>query len=76
MIKKERIEKSLFGAQLDIDNIFPSINKPCEKILKEISVSGTEQDCSSTKKKNEGLIEKEKEETHKEEESHMTPLQA
>jgi len=36
IIEKERIEKSLFGAETDIDNIFPSINKPCEEVLKEI----------------------------------------
>jgi len=48
MIEKEIIEKSLSEAKPDIDNIFPSINKPCEEVLKEISVSGTKQDCSST----------------------------
>jgi len=58
MIEKERIEKDFSGDEPDIDNIFPSINKPCEEVLKEIYVSETEQDCSSTKKKNEDLIEK------------------
>ena len=35
MIEKERIEKSLSGVEPDIDNIFPSINKPCEEVLEE-----------------------------------------
>ena len=78
-IKKEKIEKSLSGAEPDIDNILPFINKPCEEVLKEIFMFGVEQDinlnCSSTEKKNEGLIEKEEEEeeTKKEEESLTTP---
>jgi len=42
----------LFGAEPDIDNILLSINKPCEEGVKEIFVSGAEQDidinCSST----------------------------
>jgi len=36
-------------------------------------MSGTEEDCSSTEKTNECLIEKEEEEIHKEEESLMAP---
>jgi len=78
MIEKERIEKSLFGDEQNIDNIFTSINKPCEEVLEEKIVSREEPDidinCSSTENTGECLIQKEKEEeTHKEEESLMTP---
>jgi len=63
--------------QLDVDNILPSINKPCEDVLEEKIVYGVEPDidinCSSTKNTGECLIQKEEvEETHKEE-SLMTP---
>jgi len=61
----------LSGAEPDVDNILPSINKPCEDVLEETFVSGVEPDidinCSSTKNTNECLIQKEEEETHKEE---------
>jgi len=78
MIEKEKIEKSLFGAEPDIDNIFPYINKPCEEVLEEKFVSRAELDidinCSSKKNTGECFIQKEEEEeTHKEEESLMTP---
>ena len=78
--KRKKKEKALCGAELGIENILPFINKHCEEVLKEIFVSGVEQDidinCSSTKNTNEGLIKKEEEEeeTKKEEESLKTPL--
>jgi len=70
----------LSGAEPNIDNILPFINKPCEDVLEEKFVFGAEPNidinCSPTKNRDECLIEKEEEETHKEEESLMTPLQA
>jgi len=75
-IAKESTEKSLARAEPDIDNILPSINKPCEDVLEEKFVSRAELDIdikfSSTKKPTEGLIEKEEEQTKKDE-SLMTP---
>jgi len=77
--RERKIEKSLFVVEPNIDNISPSINKPCEDVLEEKIVSGVEPNininCSSTENTDECLIQKEEEEeTHKEEESLMTPL--
>jgi len=77
--RERKIEKSFSGVEPDIDKIFPSITKPCEDVLEEKFVFGAEPDIYinvfSTKKTNDGLIEKEVEETKKEECSLMTPLQ-
>jgi len=40
MIEKERTKKSFSEDEPDIDNIFHSITKPCEDVLKEKYVSG------------------------------------
>jgi len=34
-IAKESTKRSLSGSEPDIDNILPSINKPCEDVLEE-----------------------------------------
>ena len=66
-------------AEQDIDNIFPSINKPCEEVLEEKFVSWVEPNidinCSSTKYIGECFIQKE-EEKQRRRVSYDTPLQA
>jgi len=74
MIEKESTKKSFSEDEPDIDNIFPSITKPCEDVLKEKYVYGAEPgieiNASCTEKTYAGLIEKEEEEeTNKEKES-------
>ena len=68
------------GAELDIYNILSSIKKSCKDMLEEKFVSRVELDIdinfSFTEKSEDILIEKQKGETRKEEESFMTPLQA
>ncbi|XP_068483128.1 uncharacterized protein [Phaseolus vulgaris] len=76
--KKESTKNSFFRVESDIDNILSSLENPCEDVLEEKSMFGAEPNIdiniSSTENTEECLIEKEEEEeTHKEEESFMTP---
>jgi len=77
--RERKIEKSFSGVEPNIDNIFPSITKPCEEVLEEkfmfVAEPDIEINSSSTKKTNAGLIEKEEEEeTNKEEDYFKTPF--
>jgi len=81
MIEKKSTKTSFSRVESDTNNILSSLENPCEDVVEEKSLFGVEPDIninvSSIENTKECLIEKEeKEETNKEGESFMTPLQA
>jgi len=79
MIEKGHYKNLFFEVESDIDNILSSLKNPCEDVLVEKSKFGAEPDIdinvSSIENTEECLTKKEEEETNKEEESCMTPLE-
>ncbi|XP_068504527.1 uncharacterized protein [Phaseolus vulgaris] len=77
MIEKENTKTSFSRVESDIDNILSSLENPCEDVLAEKSMFGTEPDIdmnvSSIDNTEDCFTKKVEEETNKEEESFMTP---
>jgi len=81
MIEKKSTKPLFSRVESDTNNILSSLENPCEDVVEEKSLFEVEPDINinvfSIENTKDCLIEKEeKEETNKEGESFMTPLQA